>query len=166
MTLAEILKQAMGAHQDHVANHYDKAVDHATPEQVGKGVAGVFRAPETPPFEQMVGQLFGNSNNVQQAGVLNQLLRVAGPAIAAAVAGGALKNVLAGGRAQVTPAEAASVTPQEVQEIAKAAEKAQPGVVDQLGDFYAQHPTLIKTIGGAALLVLLSKMKDGMNDGR
>jgi hypothetical protein len=51
-----------------------------------------------------------------------------------------------------------------VQEIAKQAAATQPGIVDQLGDFYAQHPGLIKTLGGAAMLVLLSKMKDGLRD--
>jgi hypothetical protein len=164
MSLFDILAQAANANSQQAGQHFDNAVQHATRDDLARGVSGVFRAPETPPFDQMVGQLFGNSNNVQQAGVLNQLLRAAGPAIAAAVAGGALKNVLAGGKAQVTPAEAAKVTPEEVQVLAKSAETQYPGIVDKLGKFYAENPTLVKTIGGAAMLVLLSKMKEGMRN--
>ena len=164
MSLLDVLQQAVKANAQQAGHHYDQAVNHATRDDLARGVSGVFRAPETPPFDQMVGQLFGNSNNVQQAGVLNQLLRAAGPAIAAAVAGGALKNVLAGGKAQVTPADASKVTSEEVQVLAKQAETQYPGIVDKLGKFYADNPALVKTIGGAALLVLLSKMKEGMRD--
>jgi hypothetical protein len=164
MSLFDVLQQAMQANAQQAGQHYDQAVNHATRDDLARGVSGVFRAPETPPFPSMVGQLFGNSNNVQQAGVLNQLLRAAGPAIAAAVAGGALKNVLAGGKAQVSPAEAAKVTPAEVEEIAKHAEQQYPGIVDKLGKFYADNPTLVKTIGGTALLILLSKMREGVKN--
>ena len=31
-----------------------------------------------------------------------------------------------------------------------------PGIVERMGDFYAEHPTLVKTIGGAALAVALA----------
>jgi hypothetical protein len=31
-----------------------------------------------------------------------------------------------------------------------------------MGRFYADHPTLVKTIGGAALAIALAKMKDSM----
>jgi hypothetical protein len=164
MSLFDVLQQAMQANAQQAGQHYDQAVNHATRDDLARGVSGVFRAPETPPFPAMVGQLFGNSNNVQQAGVLNQLLRAAGPAIAAAVAGGALKNVLASGKAQVSPADAAKVTPGEVEEIAKHAEQQYPGIVDKLGKFYADNPTLVKTIGGTALLILLSKMREGVKN--
>ncbi|WP_193752511.1 hypothetical protein [Cupriavidus sp. IDO] len=40
------------------------------------------------------------------------------------------------------------------------AEQSRPGAIDQLGNFYAQHPTLVKTLGGAALAIVLAKVKD------
>ncbi|WP_286538490.1 hypothetical protein [Variovorax sp. J31P179] len=45
-------------------------------------------------------------------------------------------------------------------DIASHAEKTQPGIVDEVGRFYAQHAGLIKVLGGAALAVTLSKMKE------
>jgi hypothetical protein len=170
MNLMEILQQAAGGNVSQAGQHYEQVVQHATPDQLARGVSGVFRSPDTPPAEQMVSQLFGNSNSVQQAGMLNQLMRVAGPALMAYMASGALKKVMAGSGqanaapAQVTPAQAAQVTPEQVAEVVKHAEATQPGIVDHLSQFYADHPTLVKTIGGAALAVLLTKMKDGMVD--
>lgn len=34
------------------------------------------------------------------------------------------------------------------------------GIADQRGGFYAQHSGLIKTLGGMALLVAMTQMKD------
>ena len=42
------------------------------------------------------------------------------------------------------------------------AHEVNPGVADQLGDFYANHKTLIHTIGGLAASIALMKMKDHM----
>jgi xanthine dehydrogenase iron-sulfur cluster and FAD-binding subunit A len=166
MSLMNILAEALKSSAANAPTHYDRAVDHVTRDDLAGSVAAMFRDKNTPPYEQMVSQLFGNSNNFQRAGLLNQLIRAAGPALAAAVASGALKNVLAGGKAQVTPAEAANVTPEQVEGMIKEARVEQPAIADQLGKFYANNPGLVKAVGGAALLILLSKMKDRMNDGR
>ncbi len=163
MSLMNILAEALKSSASNAPTHYDRAVDHVTRDQLANGVSAMFKDKSTPPYEQMVGQLFGSSNNFQRAGLLNQILKVAGPALAAAVAGGALKNVLGGGKTQVTPADAANVTPEQVTDLVKQTRTEQPGIADQLGTFYANNPTLVKTVGGAALLILLSKMKDGMN---
>jgi hypothetical protein len=46
----------------------------------------------------MVGQMFGQSNPQQQAGVLNQLLRSIGPGVLAALGGSILADVVANER--------------------------------------------------------------------
>jgi hypothetical protein len=116
----------------------------------------------------MVGQLFGNSNPDQRAGMLNQLLASAGPSLLSSIAGGALGNLFGGGQApvQVTPEQASQLSPEQVQEIAAKAEQHNPGIVDRMGDFYAQHPTLVKTLGGAALAIALGHMAQGMQQRR
>jgi hypothetical protein len=82
------------------------------------------------------------------------------------VAGGALGNIFGGANAnarpQITPEQAAQVSPQQVEELAARAEQENPGVVDRLGDFYAEHPTLIKAVGGAALAIVLGRVAQGM----
>jgi hypothetical protein len=92
-----------------------------------------------------------------------------GPGLLSSLAGGALGNLgglgglLGGGsQPQVTPEQASQMTPEQVQQIAAQAEQHNPGIVDRMGDFYAEHPTLVKTLGGAALAIALGHMAQGM----
>jgi hypothetical protein len=68
--------------------------------------------------------------------------------------------MMAPGQTQITPEQASRFTPQQIQEIATHAQEQQPGIIDKLGNFYAEHPTLIKTLGGVAAAIAMSKMKD------
>lgn len=117
------------------------------------GLSDVFRSNQTPPFGQMVGQMFGNSNGGQRAGILNQLLGAVGGA-------GALSGLASmfGNRTSVTPEEANQVSPQQVQDLATHAEKQDPSIIDQASDFYARHPTLVQGLGAGALALMMSRM--------
>jgi hypothetical protein len=42
--------------------------------------------------------------------------------------------------------------------LAEHAEKQNPSIVDQASQFYAQHPTLVKTIGAGALALVMSHL--------
>jgi hypothetical protein len=64
------------------------------------------------------------------------------------------------GATQVTPEQAAKLTPEQVQAVVTHAGETNPGIADQLGNFYAQHSGLIKTLGGVAMLIAMTKMKD------
>lgn len=73
--------------------------------------------------------------------------------------GGILQGMMSqGGLRQLTPQEAAQVSPEEIQALAETAQQHEPGIVDQLSDFYSQHPTLIKTLGAGALAFALGKI--------
>ena len=167
MSLMDILKQYAEPNPANTATseaHFDHVAQNAPPEQVGTGVAAAFRSDQTPPFANMVGRLFGQSNGQQQAGALNQLLGSLDPATLSGLGGGVLGRLLgkagATGSAPptITPAQASQLTPEQVQEIASHAEKQDPGIVDRLGSFYAQHPNVVKGLGGMALAVILGKM--------
>jgi hypothetical protein len=142
--------------------HFDQVARAAPQDTLSQGLAEAFRSDQTPDIGQMVGQLFGHSNSSQQAGVLNQLIAAVGPAVLAGAAGGALGKVMSPGATQVTPDQASKLSPGQVQDIVAHAEQNQPGIADDLGRFYAQHSGLIKTLGSAALVVALAKMKDHM----
>ena len=156
MALSDILRDAGG---DSIAANFDQVAQAASPDALGAGMAHAFRADETPPFGDMVGQLFGRSSSSQQAGLLNQILATVGPSVAAALGGGILGRVLNPGQQQVTPEQASRVSPQEVTEIAKHAEQQNPEIIDQVGRFYADHAGLIKTLGGVALTAVLANMR-------
>ncbi|WP_229425512.1 hypothetical protein [Massilia sp. Se16.2.3] len=49
-----------------------------------------------------------------------------------------------------------------MQQIAEKAEQENPGVVERMGDFYAEHPNVVKALGGAALAIALGHMAQGM----
>ncbi len=155
-----------------VHDDFDHIAQNAPPSDLADGLAAAFRSEQTPEFGQMTGQLFSNSNGQQRAGILNTLLRAAGPMILSQVlsrrangnggSGGGLSSLiglLSGGQqTEVTPEQAQQIPAEAVEEIAAQAEKKDPSVIDQVSNFYAAHPTLVKTLGAAALTIALSQI--------
>ena len=165
MGLLDILQQYSDparAPTDRVNEHFDEVARHSNPRDLGNGVAAAFRSDATPPFGQMIGDLFGRSDPQQRAGILNQIIRSVGAGGLASVAGGVLGRVLggAGGNAPatITPEQASSISPQDAAVIAEHAEKKDPTIMDRAGEFYAQHPDLVKGLGAAALAIALGRM--------
>jgi hypothetical protein len=58
----------------------------------------------------------------------------------------------------LTPQQAAQIPPESVQVLARQAAVSDPSVVEQAANFYAQHPTLVRTIGAGALALLMSRI--------
>ncbi|MDB5746321.1 MAG: hypothetical protein JWP72_1169 [Massilia sp.] len=190
--LQQYMNGASGADNTRATEDFDRVSQQVPREQLAQGVTQALRSNQTPPFPQMVGQMFGQSNPNQQAGMLNQLIAAAGPALLGALAGrgsgggglggmsggmggmggmgglgGMLGNLLGGAtggnaQAQITPEQASQLTPEQVQQIAEKAEQENPGVVERMGDFYAEHPNVVKGLGGAALAIALAHVAQGM----
>lgn len=160
MGLLDMIGQLTGGTAAPSMEQLHDAASQVPTGMLGEGLAAAFRSDQTPAIGQMVGQLFGNSNGVQQAGMLNQLIASLGPAVAAGLAGGALAKVMPAGATQVTPQQAQQLSPAEVAGIVDQAHDQRPGIADALGGFYAQHSGLIKTLGGVALTVALAHLKD------
>ena len=175
---------------DSVDEDFDLFAQKAPPAAVSEGLSAAFRSDQTPEFAQMASQLFGRGSGTQRAGMLNLLLatvgpmvvqqilarRQRGPASGPAQQGGApgggmggglgdiLGNILRGdGPPKVTPEVAEQVTPEEIEEIAREAEKKDPSVIDRISDVYAQQPQLLKVLGGAALAIALGRMAQKRN---
>src|SRR4051812_47968740 len=83
--LSGLLKQYTGAEAteapDTVHDDFDQVAQAAPQPAVADGLAEAFRSDQTPAFGQMTANLFNNSNPQQQAGLLNMILKYAGPAI-------------------------------------------------------------------------------------
>ena len=151
-------------------DHFDKVAQSASPDLLSQGLSAMFHSDQTPPFGQMAGQLFGQANPGQQAGMLNQILGGMGPGVLASLVNGAqggglgaiLGQLTQGGAtpSAITPDQASKLTPEQVQVIASHAEQHNPGIVDEMSSFYAQHAGLVKTLGGAALTIALAKMAE------
>jgi hypothetical protein len=163
MGLLDALNQFMSSGS--VSEHNAHLVVQSAPSEVlGPALAATFRSEDTPPIGHMVGQLFGSSDAQQRSGLINQILATLGPAAATSLAGGVLGRVLSPGASQVTPDQASGLTPDDVTAVVNEAHAAHAGLADQLGSFYAQHAELIKTLGGAALLVAAARMHEHLTE--
>lgn len=161
---------ASAAQAPHTAeDDFHQLAQQAPSSAIADGLAAAFRSNQTPAFGQMAAQLFSNANGQQRAGLLNTLIAAAGPAIASQLLsrGGAsgLAGLLGGGQTHVTPEQAAEVPPEAVEQLAAHAEQRDPSVIDQVSNFYAAHPTLVKTLGAAALTIALAKIAESQYGG-
>ena len=149
-----------------VHQHFDQVSQAAPASSIAQGLAAAFNSGQTPPFAQMAAQMFGNSGGGVQASVLNTLLASAGPAVLSQFLGGGgagsvLSSILGGGGATtVTPAQAATVPPEEMQALAEHVAKHDPSIVDRVSSVYAEHPTLIKGLGAVAMGIALKKVAE------
>lgn len=154
-----------------VEQHFDQVTAAAPKQEVAQGLAGAFRSNQTPPFPNMLSELFQHSDPNQRAGILNTLLQSvsAGNAMQALGGAGGVGGLLGmfgltGGT--VTPQQASQVPPDAVEKIAHAAEQHDPSVVDRASQFYAQHPQAVKALGGLALAAVLSHIAQNYEHGR
>jgi hypothetical protein len=162
-SLSDLAKQfaAGNAPASDVHAAYEE-VSQAVPQRtLAEGLTHAFNSEQTPPFAQMVSNLFSQSSPDQKAGLLNQIVATLGTGgisqlLAGAGGMGGLASVLSGG--SVTPAQAQQLSPEQVQVLAQNAEKKDPSIVNAAASFYAQHPTLVKAIGAGALALLMSKI--------
>ena len=169
MGLMDILQQ-YAARPTSTETDFEEVAPQVPPQVLGEGLAHAFRSDGTAPFAHLVGQLFGNSNPQLRAGLLNQLVRAVGPEVVARIAGGALRGfghmpnpgAAAGTPPPLSPVDAEQVTPDQVRQIAEAAQARDPSVMDRVGGFYAEHPDVVKALGGAALAIALGQIANRM----
>ena len=149
-----------------VADDFHQVTQNIPPDVLSKGLNAALDSDRTPAAGQMIAQMFEASTPEQRAAMLNRLVAALGPN-AGAVLGGLLGSAAAGagGPPTVTPGQAARVDPQQVQDAVAKAQRQSPDIVGTLSDFYAQHPTLVKTLGSAALAIALGKISQHMKGG-
>ena len=157
-SIGNLAKGAASGGDLHAA--YDRVAKEVPPGTLADGLTHAFNSDQTPPFENMVSGLFGQSNPEQKAGLLNQVLGALPPGTAAQVLSSLGLGSLTGAAASggLTPQQAQQVPPEAVQTIAQQAAKKDPTIVEKAAGFYAQHPTLVKAIGAGALALLMSKI--------
>lgn len=167
--LGNLLQKYVDACQNNapeqVQTDFNDAVQHAPIATVANGVSEALRSDQTPPFGSVVGQLFGNGSGQQRSGMVNVLLQNLAPTLISTMAGGVLGKMFSGNSntSDLTPEQVQQLTPDQVNEIAATAEHHNPSVVDRMGNFYAQHPSLIKGIGAAGLAIALGHIAQNRN---
>ena len=74
--------------------------------------------------------------------------------------GASMLQGLLSGNQQVTPEMANQIPQDVVEKLAHEAAQHDPSIMERLSSVYAEHPTLIKTLGGAALTIAMSRMAE------
>jgi hypothetical protein len=139
---------------------FDQVAQAAPQSSLAAGIASALGSGGTGQFAQMATQLFTNGNGDQKSTMINSLLATAGPALLSQLggSGGGLASLLGGGATSVTPAQAANISPEAVQELAAKVHQADPSIVDRLGAAYSAHPDLFKTLGATAMSIAVAKI--------
>ncbi|HTI40091.1 MAG TPA: hypothetical protein VL484_21190 [Vicinamibacterales bacterium] len=136
--------------------HFDQMAQSVDPSAVAQGIAAAFRSNDTPPFGQLVSNLFANGNADQKMAMINTLLSSISPdqraRLTSMIPG--LANVASGA------ASPNSISPSAVQAVAEHVEQHDPGIVEKMSEFYAAHPTLVKTLGSVAVMIAMRKMAE------
>jgi hypothetical protein len=141
--------------------HFDQVAAAAPCGAIAEGLAAAFRSDKTPAFGEMLSTLFANSSGDQKAGMLNQILSSVNPSmLSQLVASAGLTGLVGGAGAKLTPEQAQQVSPEMVQQLATHAEKTNPTIIDSVSTFYAEHSSLVKTLGSAALSIALAKIAE------
>jgi len=162
-TISEIVGRYSGqgvgtaaAPQDPHAD-FQRVTQAAPRDVVAGGISQAFRSDQTPPFSEMLAHLFNQSDPGQRAGLVNQLLGSIGPGGVRSIPGMTnLYSLIPSGT--VSAAQASQISANQVQQVAAHAERQNPAVVDHVSAFLAQHPRVMKAVGGVALTVALQHM--------
>jgi hypothetical protein len=106
--------------------------------------------------------LFERSPATQKTGVLNTLIAALGPTLVSQFleSHGATRAAkeLEVGRGRISPEVAEQIPAKSMEAVAAEPEKKDPSIVDRISQFYADQPTIVKTLGGLALAVAMAKV--------
>jgi len=137
--------------------HFDQVAQSVDSETMAHGIAEAMRSDQTPPFAQLASQIFASGSGDQKMAMINTFLSSISPDQRAQLS--ALIPGL-GATSSVTSAQAAAVSPTALQTLAQHAEQHDGGIVDKMSSFYAAHPTLVKTMGTAAMMIAMRKIAE------
>jgi hypothetical protein len=163
MGLLDDVKNVIGqysagnASTEDLSAQFHQVVGTANPSAVSQGIAAMLGSNGTQPFGQMVSQLFANGSADQKTGMLNAMLANATPEIRAKL-GSLIPAAAATGA--VSGVQATSISADAVSALAQQVHSQNPGIVQEMGSFYSQHPTLVKTLGSAAMVLAMRKIAE------
>ena len=159
--LKDVLAQYTSGSAGDPGAHFDQVSQSVDSGTLAHGIAEAMRSDETPPFAQLASQIFASGSGDQKMAMINTLLSSLSPdqraQLSALVPG-------MGATSSVTSAQAEAVSPTALQTLAQHAEQHDGGIVDTMSRLYAAHPTLVKTLGTAAMMIAMRKIAERHNN--
>jgi len=155
--LKAMLNQYMsgGAPSGDTGAHFQQVAQSVDSTTLAHGIAAAMRSDDTPPFSQLVSQLFASGSGEQKLAMLNTLFSSVPPDVRTQ-----LSSMFPGLGPVNSPTSAQAVSPDAVQQLAEHAEQHDAGVVDRMSALYAAHPGLIKTLGTTAMMIAMRAIAD------
>jgi hypothetical protein len=149
-----------GAGAGNAEADFHKIAQSADAGTLAHGIAEVMRSGETPPFAQIVSQLFASASTDQKSAMITALVSAVpadqrGPLTA--MLGGSVPGT---GSTSSSAAPATMPSEDTVATMARRAEQSGAGVIEAMSRFYAQHPTLVKTLGTTAMVIAMRKIAE------
>lgn len=167
--LGNVLGQMQGGQQDDdgINSAFDQFSQSAGQGDIAQALMGAFSSNQTPAFGNMLGSLFNQADGDTKAGLLNTVLAAAGPAILSQVLGGRGLDLgsLLGGQQQFSAAAASQVPVEALEDLAEQTGQNDSSLIGQVSDFFAQHPTLVKGLGAAALGIAMNHFMNSRRNG-
>jgi hypothetical protein len=144
-----------GAGTGNAEADFHKVAQSADAGTLAHGIAEVMRSNETPPFAQIVSQLFNNASSDQKSAMIAALVSAV-----PADQRGPLAAMLGGSAPGSSAAPATMPSQDTVASMAQRAERSGAGVIEAMSRFYAQHPTLVQTLGTTAMVIAMRKIAE------
>ena len=138
--------------------HFQQVAESIDSGTLAQGIAAAMRSDQTPPFAQLVSQLFASGSGDQKAAMLGMLLSSVPPEqrarLSTLIPGVDAVSAATGAQA------AAAISPAAVETLAKHVEQHDSGIVEKMSALYAAHPALVKTLGGVAMTIAMRKIAE------
>jgi hypothetical protein len=135
--------------------HFTQVAQNVEPGVLASGIAAAMHSDQTPPFGQLVSQMFANGTPDQKAAMLNTLLGSVTPDQRAKIAS---RFPGLGNASSLNPTQVSALSPSTVQDIAQHVEGQDASIVEKMSSMYAAHPGLVRTLGSMAMIVALRKI--------
>ena len=150
--LKQMLNQYVsgGAPSGDTGTHFQQVAQSVDSATLAQGIAAAMRSDDTPPFSQLVSQLFASGSGEQKLAMLTTLFSSLPPDVRAE-----LPSMIPGLGPAISPTSAEAISPDAVQQLAERAQQHDAGIVDRMSALYAAHPGLIRTLGNAAMMIAL-----------
>jgi hypothetical protein len=155
--LSRYAKGFRGGSSPETERDFDTVANQLPSSDLASALTDAFRSPETPPFPDMLANIFSRSGGRQRSETLGALIATIGPQIAGEIL--ANHGSLSGVPAEGFDARAAEQMPEgAIRDMAEEAERRDASIMDRLGEFYAQHPGAVKALGAVSLGYILNRL--------
>ncbi|MDM7913698.1 MAG: hypothetical protein ACE15D_04650 [Candidatus Eisenbacteria bacterium] len=141
-----------------IHEEFDSVAKEVSRGELAAGIVTSLKSASTPPFADIVLDLYTHATPEQRAGILNRLLPALNEKEGTVALQHEPKHVqeLLVGKQTVSAADAERIGAASVRKLAAAADTLDPSVVEKIAEMAADHPALLKTLGTGILAQTLT----------